>query len=298
MPKPIAIILLNWNTKFHSEACIRSIYKHADHAIFDIIFADNGSTDGSIANIKSNFPDVIILENKFNLGFAEGNNRAIDLSLQMGYQYSMLMNTDTLIETDLITQLFHFLQHHEQIAAVQPAIYYTHQKDKLWNGELKFNVFWGYTYSAKVLPKKPKEVDWITGCCFLVKNKVLQNGGKFNDKYFLYYEDVELSFRWRLQGYKLYILPNAVIYHEAGVSSQLKKKKKEGTLSPIIHYYLNRNRIWFLRSFGNKFCYIFNFLNLIAYWCALLFYFLFKLKFQKAKYLLKGIFEGFFTSSY
>ncbi len=296
MAKPIALILLNWNTKAHTKNCIDSLLKYANPALFDIIVADNGSTDGSLNYLKELFPQLIYIDNKENLGFAEGNNRAIDYAFQLKYEYSLLLNNDTIIESDIVEALYLFLQNNSDVAAVQPAIYYLHDQQKLWNGELKFNSFWGFTYSKKHLPKIPTLVEWITGCCFLIRNEVLKEVGKFNTNFFLYYEDVELSFRIRQKGFKLCLLPSEVIFHEAGVSGQVASNA-EGTLSPIIHYYLNRNKIWFIRRYGNKLFLIFNYLNLFVYWLMLLTYFTIKGKIKKRANLFKGIKDGFFTPS-
>lgn len=296
MVKPIALILLNWNTKAHTKNCIDSLLKYANPALFDIIVADNGSTDGSLNYLKELFPQIIYIDNKENLGFAEGNNRAIDYAFQLKYEYSLLLNNDTIIESDIVEALYLFLQNNKDVAAVQPAIYYLHDKQKLWNGELKFNSFWGFTYSKKHLPKIPTIVEWITGCCFLIRNEVLKEVGKFNTNFFLYYEDVELSFRIRQKGFKLCLLPSEIIFHEAGVSGQMASNA-EGTLNPIIHYYLNRNKIWFIRRYGNKLFLIFNYLNLFVYWLMLLTYFTIKGKLKKRANLFKAIKDGFFTPS-
>lgn len=296
MPKQIALILLNWNTKIHTESCINSLYRFADQNLFDVILADNGSTDGSLAYLQSKFPNIIYLDNKENLGFAEGNNRALDLSINKGYHFSMLLNTDTIIENDVIKELYEFLINNEQAGAVQPAIYFLHQKDKLWNGELKFNSLLGLTYSKKKLPASPKEVEWITGCCFLIRNRVLINTGNFNAAYFLYYEDVELSFRIRSKGHHLYILPQSKIYHEAGVSGKIPNNNSEGILSPIVHYYLIRNRIWFIRKYGKKTFLIFNIIYVSLNSFMLLMYFLFKNKKMKSRYLLQGLKDGYSIS--
>lgn len=296
MVKPIALILLNWNAKAHTKNCIDSLLKYANPALFDIIVADNGSTDGSLNYLKELFPQIIYIDNKENLGFAEGNNRAIDYAFQLKYEYSLLLNNDTIIESDIVEALYLFLQSNKDVAAVQPAIYYLQDKQKLWNGELKFNSFWGFTYSKKHLPKTPTIVEWITGCCFLIRNEVLKEVGKFNTNFFLYYEDVELSFRIRQKGFKLCLLPSEIIFHEAGVSGQVASNA-EGTLNPIIHYYLNRNKIWFIRRYGNKLFLIFNYLNLFVYWLMLLTYFTIKGKLKKRANLFKAIKDGFCTPS-
>lgn len=297
MPKNVAVILLNWNTKIYTEQCIISLKAYASESLFDIIIADNGSTDGSLLYLKSKFPDLIYLDNKTNLGFAEGNNRALNLSIKLGFKYSLLLNTDTIIKENVVQKLFDYLETYDNIAAVQPAIYYLNDKNKLWNGEMDFNPILGYTFSKAELPNIPKAVKWITGCCFLIRNTVLEDVGMFNKRFFLYYEDVELSYRLRSKGYQLNILPNITVFHEAGVSGKLKSKSKEGYLSPIIHYYLTRNKIWFLRRYGNKWFFPFILLNLIVQSSALLCYFVINGKTQKLNNLLKGIKDGLLTPS-
>src|ERR1700743_1376615 len=104
MPKAVALILLNWNTPEHTANCILSVQEYCDATLFDIIVADNGSSDDSIARLKAQFPDLIYIENKENLGFAEGNNRALEYSISHGYTYSLVMNNDTAADEDLVTR--------------------------------------------------------------------------------------------------------------------------------------------------------------------------------------------------
>ena len=295
MLKPVALILLNWNTPQHTIKCIRSVKKYMNQCLFDIIIADNGSTDGSLEIIKAEFPHLIYIDNLENLGFAEGNNRALKFSIEKGYLFSMLLNNDTIIETDLVFELHDYLLKNEEVAAVQPAIYYLHKKKKLWNGALHFNRILGITYSGAFLATEAKSVDWVTGCCFLIRNKVLIKCGLFNSLFFLYYEDVELSYRIRASGYKLHFLPSYKIYHEAGASGQLPEQTKEGTLRPIIHYYIVRNHIWFLRKYGSRiFLPLYVLYNLIYYF-SLLIYFILKNKKRKTRLLIKGIRDGIMT---
>ena len=82
MPKPVALILLNWNTPVHTANCISSLKQYCDARLFDIIVADNGSTDDSLALLKTQFPELIYIDNNENLGFAEGNNRGLSYSIE------------------------------------------------------------------------------------------------------------------------------------------------------------------------------------------------------------------------
>jgi len=296
MHKPVAIILLNWNTPVHTANCIVSLKQYCDEHLFNIIVADNGSTDGSLHLLKNQFPDLIYIENNENLGFAEGNNSGLTYSIEKGYTYSLVMNTDTLVDNDLVSCLTAHLDNHLQAAAVQPAIYWMHDKTKLWNGEGSFNKLLGTTSSSTKLPNNSdtfKTVEWVTGCCILLKNSALLMSGLFNQRFFLYYEDVELSFRLREIGYELHYLPLCKLYHEAGVAA--KVEKREGFLSPVIHYYTSRNHVWFLRKYGKSVFYPVNILYNGIYYLSVWIYFKLRGRNEKARFLIKGLKEGVFT---
>lgn len=298
MQKPIALLLLNWNTHQHTAHAIHSLLTHCNQALFDIVVADNGSIDGSLGKLREEFPNLAYIDNVQNLGFAEGNNRAIDYSIRNGYAYSLIINNDTEVDQDLVTGLFNHLQLHPEAAAVQPAIYWMHQKEVIWNGLGRFNQVIGKVYNLKQkhYTASYKHAEWLTGCCMLVRNTILQQTGSFNKEFFLYYEDVELSFRMRAAGHQLHYLPQHKIYHEAGASGQLATRDKEGTLSPVIHYYVSRNHIWFLRKFGNPLLYPFMLLFHSPYYLGLLAYFLIRGRKKKANYLFSGLKDGFFVS--
>lgn len=295
MSKSVAVILLNWNTPVHTANCILSLQQYCDERLFDIIVVDNGSADNSLAILKAQFPGLTYIDNKENLGFAEGNNRGLAYSINNGYAYSLVMNTDTLVDEDIVTKLSTHLYNFSHATAAQPAIYWMHDKTQLWNGEGSFNSFLGTTSSsAKAsVSEGPVVVEWVTGCCMMIKNAALVLTGGFNKRYFLYYEDVDLSFRLRDGGYELHYLPSCKMYHEAGVSA--KVEKSEGFLSPVIHYYISRNHIWFLRQHGKALFYPFNIIYNGTYYFSLFVYFKLRRRNEKAHQLIKGIKEGLFT---
>jgi GT2 family glycosyltransferase len=296
MTKPVALILLNWNTPVHTANCIASLKQYCDELLFDIIVVDNGSTDNSLTLLKTQFPNLVYIENNENLGFAEGNNRGLSYSIEKGYTYSLVMNTDTLVDEDIISTLSAHLNAHPQTAAVQPAIYWLYDRTSLWNGKGGFNQLLGLTYSDKTPPADNATYEiakWVTGCCMFIRNSALTNSGLFNKQFFLYYEDVELSYRLRELGYELHYLPSTKMYHEAGVSA--KVEKKEGFLSPIIHYYVTRNRIWFLRKYGSMIFYPVYFIGGLLYYGAVWLYFKLRGRNEKAGFLVKGLKEGVFT---
>lgn len=299
MEKSVALILLNWNTPQHTINCISSIMQFCDDKLFDIIIADNGSSDDSLSRLQEKFQNQhIIIDNKENLGFAEGNNRALEYSMHKGYIYSLLLNNDTEVDEDFLTPLVHYLDEKPDVVAVQPAIYYLYNKNKLWNGGSFFNKILGSTYSknstARQQLKTSEQVDWLTGCCMLMRNETLKKSGLLNSRFFLYYEDVDLSFRLRNFG-ELHYFPSTKIYHEAGVSGQQKSKNSEGSLSPVIHYYICRNKIWFVRKYANPIFLPLMLFKTLCYYAALYSYFIIRRRKKKSAYLYQGIKEGLFT---
>lgn len=296
MHKSVAVIIVNYNTPVHTANCVNSFITYCDQSLFDIIVVDNGSTDNSCQTLTDKFPDVFFIDNKLNLGFAEGNNIALAYSISNSYEYSLLANSDTLVKENIITALKTHLDLNSHVAAVQPAIYWMHERNKLWNGPGYFNKITGNTLSKTSDEYKSVngflKVDWFTGCCVLLRNEVLREIGGFNKQYFLYYEDADLSFRMRSNQYDLHYTTTAKIYHEAGISS--KKAGPEGFLNPITHYYIARNHLWFIRTHGNNLLRPINMLYNLGYYLALWLYFKAKKKTRKASFVLNGIRDGLF----
>lgn len=297
MRKPVAVILLNWNTPAHTLHCIASLKKNCDASLFDIIVADNGSSDGSLTLLQNQFPELTYIDNKENLGFAEGNNRGLNYAIENGYLYSLVMNTDTEVDEDIVYKLSTHLNQHLEAAAVQPCIFWMDKRSIVWNGEGSFNKVLGLTSSNTKTSNQNnyKSVEWLTGCCMLIRNSALTKSGLFNKKFFLYFEDVELSFRLRNFGYELHYLPSCKMYHEAGVAAKVAAPKAEGFLSPVIHYYISRNHLWFLRRYGKPVFFPINILYNASYYAALWLYFQLRGRKEKARFLVKGLKEGFFT---
>jgi GT2 family glycosyltransferase len=299
MHKQVAIILLNWNTPVHTVNCIASLKDYCNEALFDIIVADNGSSDGSLSHLQLKYPDLVFIDNKENLGFAEGNNVALRYSMNHNYTFSLVLNTDTVVDEDIVKKLTSHLDANLNAAAVQPAIYWLHNKTQIWNGKGKFDKFLGKTVSITTKPDQPESAgyeiaDWLTGCCMLIRNSALLKSGLFNQKFFLYFEDVDLSIRLSKAGFQLHYLPSCKMYHEAGVSAKAVPQK-EGSLSPVIHYYTSRNHLWILRRYGSPICYPINTIYNGLYYLSLLAYLTLRGRFKKCNQLIKGLKHGIFT---
>ncbi len=269
-----------------------------DYDNFDIILVDNDSTDGSGDKLSSDYPEVIYLKLPDNRGFTGGNNAGINYSLNHNYKYSLLLNNDTFVEPNFLEILVRYLAENPAAGAIQPKIYFNHNRSLLWNGGSWFNPWMGNDYvegTGKTRSKTSeslKEPDWLTGCALMIRNDVIKKVGLLDESLFMYYEDVDYSFRIKESGYALIYHPESVIYHIAGASTRAKKKGKEGFLDPIVHYYLVRNRIWFLKKYLKPRHKITAYSCVSLYLGAMLSYFLLRRRFAKFNITIKAIRDG------
>lgn len=254
MLSSVAIILVNWNSYEFTNDCIYSL-KKASYSNFSIVVVDNGSKDGSGQQIAKEHPEIIVLFSPENKGFTGGNNQGFEYAIQNGFDYAMMLNNDTFVEPDFLEHLVQYLDQHPNAGAVQPRIYFNHDRSLLWNGGNGYYKGIGLPYtSGENQPPKPqhliiKEMSWVTGCAFMVRTSILKQTGLLAENMFIYKEDVDLSFRIKNLGYQLIYLPASIIYHIAGSSNKKKIKDKEGIVNPIVHYLNQRNRIWLQKKY-------------------------------------------------
>ena len=302
MDKRTAIILLNWNSYEHTANCIASL-QQVTPANFDVIVVDNGSEDGSGTLLKQNFAHIKYIQAPTNLGFAGGNNKGFEYAIAHGYEYSLMLNNDTFVEPNFLELLTNYMDVHANVGAIQPKIFFNNNRQKIWNGGSYFLSWLGWTYSKNYMrtagPAQNNfaEVDWITGCALLVRTSIVQQIGALNDHFFIYYEDVDFSFRIRQAGYKLIFHPQSVIYHIAGMANKAKVKGKEGYANPYVHYLNFRNHIWVLRTYTKWYQWPTTFITLIAYSFAIMLYFVVRWRITKLAMMLKGIYHGFTKQS-
>ena len=297
MTKSTAIILVNWNSFSLSSGCILSL-QEMDTDDFDIIVTDNNSADGSGRQLKERFPGITLIESSANLGFTGGNNLAIQHALELGYPYIFLLNNDTFVKKDLLRVLMQFMHDHPDAGAVQPIIYMNDNRSLIWNGGSRYNDWLGYTYvpgygkPATEVHTKTAKVDWLSGCAFFIRSAVLKKTGPLAENMFMYYEDVDLSFRLRKQGFPVYYHPGSAVYHIAGMSNRKAERTSEGYVNPIVHYLNVRNRIWLLKQHTAWIYFPTVCLFSFFYIMALLAYFAVRLYFNKFAHVLKGIKDG------
>jgi GT2 family glycosyltransferase len=236
MSEQVRIIVVNWNGKAFLEECLQGLRRQT-YRSFSVTLVDNGSTDGSPALVRDRFPEVHVIALKENRGFAEANNCALrDLKTP----YVALLNNDAIADPRWLGYLVEALEQTKEAGfAASKMLYYDRPEVIDRCGD-------GYTRAGAGLLRGRGEPaghysrrEWIFGACAgaaLYRASMLKDIGLFNGDFFLLYEDVDLSFRAQLKGYKCLYVPEALIYHR-GSGSLVHD-------SPLSVYYGHRNLEW------------------------------------------------------
>ena len=248
----LGVIVLNWNGGEGLVECLKSVYASEDCGAEIVVYVpDNASTDGSIDAVGREFPPARVIQNGGNLGFSGGNNPGWRQAVADGAEWVFFLNNDAVVAPDCLRRMLEVCRANPQIGAACPTIYYgtpqTHPDGKsspdsrpeIWfeKGVCDFEVFCGVNH-AKATPEERSstwyETDWCTGCCFLTTAKLLETTGGFDEGFFAYCEDTDLSLKIRAEGRVCVMIPSAVSWHKVGQSTS-----KEPT--PGYVFYIGRN---------------------------------------------------------
>ncbi len=246
----------------------------------------------------SKFPNIYLIKNKRNLGFTGANNIGIKKALKEKFHYIMLLNNDTLVNKDFIEPLLNSFD--GDTAAVQPLIMNYPDVNKIWNYGGKINKFFGTaitSHKSQLLNKEitliEKKTDWISGCCFVIKSSVINKVGLLDDKFFVYFEDVDWSIRLAHFNFTLKIIPESIIYHHESASWKSKNKTKEGYISPKTHYLSIRNHLYLIRKHNDYFNFIGSTIYQIFKISSYSIYFIMRFRFNKLRMVFKGFIDSF-----
>lgn len=232
----VSVIIINYNTLELTENTINSVLEKTQCIEYEIILVDNMSTDGSIEYFEEKYKEKItFLRNKENLGFGRANNKGIEIAKG---KYIFLLNSDTLLINNAIKILFEYMERNLNVGVCGGNLYDielspVHSfKKELITLINEFDFF--KNKIARVVLKKrldfnykdiPLEVGYITGADMFIRKKVLEQSGSFDDDFFMYFEETELTYRIKKLGYKVMSVPEAKIIHLEGKSSIFKEKK-------------------------------------------------------------------------
>jgi len=235
--KNISIIIVNYNTKDLLKNCLESLEKHYNGLSLEIFIVDNGSNDSSVDYLKTlksqNKIDYIVIFNGKNLGFAKACNQAMDYAKG---KYILLLNSDTLLKDNSLKLLYEFAEKHPKAGIVAPQLLNSDKsiQDSCYNFPTLINAVKEFIFGEKGSflkfhpeTNKPVAVEAVVGAAMLIPQKAIDLIGKLDEKFFMYYEDIEYCKRIRQNGMEVYYLPTAQIVHLHGKSAQ-KSDKEDG----------------------------------------------------------------------
>jgi len=244
MPK-VGIIILNWNNYSDTKECLMSL-QELNYKNYFVIVIDNGSIDGSTDKIKNEFPDYFYIYNKENLGYSGGNNVGIRFALEKNADLILILNNDTIVTSNLLSLLIDVITGSQKIGMVGPRIYsyYDPLIFQISSGEIdmlkiRIKARWTNVKNNKHA-QNFYPVSKLPGSCLLIKREVIQNIGLMDENYFLYYADTDMQRRARKQGWLLYNVPHAKIYHK--ISATIKKDLL------MAYYYDSRDFLYYVKK--------------------------------------------------
>jgi GT2 family glycosyltransferase len=221
MENLVSIIIVNWNGKKWLKSCLDSVYSQTYKKI-EVILVDNGSSDESIDYAEKFYPKVKVIKNNSNLGFSKANNLGIKASRG---DFLFLLNNDTILEEDTLGKLLMF-KINNNFEIVGPKLL-NEKREDIYNRRNLTIDFLGYLGWGS-------QTFYIDGCAFLISKNDYNELGGFDDKYFMYSEDIDLCWRAQLYGMKLAICEDATIIHFGGGSSlQTQFKKNIKFVTPL-----------------------------------------------------------------
>jgi GT2 family glycosyltransferase len=220
--KRVVAVVLNWNGLDDTLECLESL-RGNDYTALETIVVDNGSEDGSCTAIREHFPEVHVIENDRNLGFVKGNNIGLTAGLERGADFLLVLNNDTILETDCVTELVKVMERDGSIGVVGPLMRRTLQPDLVDMGG-DFNFWTGAVRLYHLVPGMEGDGIWpmgyVWGCGLMTRAEVLKSVGLFDGRYVAYYEDADFCMRARAAGYRTVVATRAWMVHKVGRSGE------------------------------------------------------------------------------
>jgi hypothetical protein len=217
LPK-VTIVVLNWNAWEVTCDCIQSLWQ-IEYPNFETVLVDNGSTNDSVEKLASRFPDLPIIVNRANLGFAGGNNVGIRYALQHGAEYVLLLNNDTVVEKSFLGEMVRLAESDSRIGLLSPKIFYSDPPDRIWYAGGEFN-FWrgmathpGMRRREDAPNSSTRDCTFATGCALLMNAQLIRDIGDLDESFFMVCEDTDLSIRALRAGFRIVYVDSAIVWH-------------------------------------------------------------------------------------
>ena len=251
----LSIILISWNVADLLVNCLRSIFAHPPDGVFEVWVVDNASHDNSVQIIQEQFPQVKLILNEKNVGFAAANNQALQAS---NGRFALLLNPDTVVSEETLQKLVGFLDENPQVGAagslyqnpdgsLQPSCYpFPTVAREFWRLLHMDKLYAFGVYNMQRWSKEtPREVDALQGASLLLRRAALEETGLLDTSYFMYTEEIDLCYRLHLKGWTLYWVPQSRIVHLGGQST------RQDALKMFLHLYGSKVQ-FFRKHYGER----------------------------------------------
>lgn len=242
----LSIIIVNYNVKYFLEHCLLSVFRACDGLEAEVLVVDNASNDGSVAMVQARFPQAVLIANTNNVGFAKANNQAVALAKG---DYILYLNPDTILPEDCLHKCYAYMQAHPQAGALgcrlvdgkgaflpeskrgfpsaAVAFYKISGLSGLFPRSRRFNQY----HLGYLSEHETHAVDVLVGCFMFCRKSVIDQVGSFDETYFMYGEDIDLSYRIKQAGFENVYFPETTVIHYKGEST------KKGSLNYVRMFY-------------------------------------------------------------
>lgn len=240
----LSIVIVNWNTRALLADCLDSVYAQAEGLVLEVFVVDNASADGSPAMVRERFPQVRLVANTANVGFAPANNQAIRQAVG---RHVLLLNSDTVVHAGALRQMVAFLDAHPRCGVAGACL--LNGDGSLQASWAQFPSLWSEVLGRNLRVRQPLPgaagqpafaVDWVGGACLMIRRAAIDQVGLMDERFFMYSEETDWCYRVKQAGWAIAYLPEARVTHFGGASSRQNNVK--------MFVELNRSKLYFFRK--------------------------------------------------
>jgi len=237
--KELTISIVTYNSLDFLKDCLKSIFKNPPSSKYRVVVVDNASEDGTAEFLKKNYPEVSLIKNSENIGFAAANNKAIKESYS---EYIVLLNSDCEVYEKSLDKMVEFMEENPEVGIAGPKIINSdgsiqlscRRFPSLLNAAahtLLGDIFPDNPFSKKyklagIRRDRPLKVDWVSGSCMIIRKEALNDTGLLDERYFMYVEDVDICYRMYQKNWSVFYFPDAVVMHHIAGSAGRSFKGK------------------------------------------------------------------------
>jgi GT2 family glycosyltransferase len=237
------IIILNWNGLNDTIDCVKSLHNQT-YKEFCIIIVDNHSTNNSINHLRNIFPEIQIISNNINLGYAGGMNVGIKIAIHQGAKKVLLLNNDTIADRNMLNELI--INSSDRVDVSGPLIFYEDEPERIWSMGGKINKLLLEMQTPLEnnisIPQKVLRQDFLPGCALLIHTDIFKDIGLFDENFYPgYYEDLDFCLRVKRKEYPVKVITSAKLYHKVSSASG-------GQYSPQVQFLKARNSGLYFRK--------------------------------------------------